>query len=338
MHTSAVSATPATSLTGAVAHIELAPSAPYDFTWALAWLRTSSAAILEAIDDGGTYRRALHFAGHDVLLEFRSTGTIGTPRLMLTLHGDRLGARLRQDVTRYVRRLFQLDTDPTSFLSLAAGDPVLAALTRRFAGFRPVLIASPYEALLWAILGQQVNVSFARTLKRTLITLTARHLAHAGRLYSVFPDPATVAALDPVLLREHHFSRQKARYVVELSHAVAVGALDFDTIAAMPHADAIQALTRYKGIGRWTAEYVLMRGLGHPDSIPAADLGLRAVMGRAYGLGRTATEAEVRELASVWAGWRSWGAFCWWLVLQLGQHGSPDGFADSVDTSAGSVV
>ena len=328
----------ATPLTGAIARVELAPSAPYDFTWALAWLRTSSAAILEEIDDDGIYRRALHISGHDVLLELRSTGTIGAPSLTLTVYGDERVGRLAPEVTRYARRQFQLDTDPTPFLALAASDRVLATLTRRFAGFRPVLIASPYEALLWAVLGQQVNVSFARSLKRTLIALCARHVAHAGHHYPVFPDPGTVAALDPALLREHHFSRQKASYVVELSRAVAEGALDLDAIAAMPHTDAIQALTRHKGIGRWTAEYVLMRGLGHPDSIPAADLGLRAVMGRAYGLGRTATEAEVREIASAWVGWRSWGAFCWWLALQLGQRGLPDVRADLVDTAAGSVV
>jgi DNA-3-methyladenine glycosylase II len=58
-----------------------------------------------------------------------------------------------------------------------------------------------------------------------------------------------------------------------------------------------------------------MRGLGHRDVIPAADLGLRGVIGRAYGLGRAATEAEVRELAERWAGWRSHAAFCWWHTL-----------------------
>jgi DNA-3-methyladenine glycosylase II len=63
-----------------------------------------------------------------------------------------------------------------------------------------------------------------------------------------------------------------------------------------------------------------MRGLGWPDSIPAGDLGLRAGIGRACGLGRTATEAAVRALAGAWAGWRGWAAYCWWLALQLEAH------------------
>jgi DNA-3-methyladenine glycosylase II len=75
-------------------------------------------------------------------------------------------------------------------------------------------------------------------------------------------------------------------------------------------------MTRLRGIGRWTAEYVLMRGLGVPDSFPAADTGLRAAIGKAYGLGRSATETEARAHAERWVGWRSWAAFIWWMALQ----------------------
>lgn len=320
------------------AQIELTPPAPYDFAWACAWLRTSSSAILEDVDSEGIYRRAVHLRGHDVLLELRSTGIEGAPRLILTVLGHGLEGYVVESAVSSIRRIFQLDSDCDAFLAAAGGDPVLAALAGRFSGFRPVLIASPYEALVWAILGQQVNITFARALKRTLMSLCARQLTYAGRSYPIFPDPDAVAALDPALLRTHHFSRQKASYVVELSRAVASGALDFDAIAAMAYDDALQALTRFRGIGRWTAEYVVMRGLGHPDSIPATDMGLRAVMGRAYGLGRTATEAEVRALAGAWTGWRSWGAFCWWLALQLEQRSLRDSPTSSVDTAARSVV
>ena len=87
----------------------------------------------------------------------------------------------------------------------------------------------------------------------------------------------------------------------------------------MTHEQAISELTKLRGLGRWTAEYLLMRGLGVQDSIPAADMGLRIAMGRAYGMGRNATEQEVRDLAENWAGWRGWAAFYWWHALQLGQ-------------------
>lgn len=297
--------------------VELMPVPPYDFAWTLAWLRTSSSAVLEAVQDDDVCRRALTLPGRDVLIELRSIGTPDAPRLLLDVHGEDVDDALTAEAERWVRRVFLLDADPATFLAVAGSEPVFAALARRFAGFRPLLLASPFEALIWAILGQQVNVSFARSLKRTLCALAGRELVLDGRTHPLMPEPVAIAALDPDLLRASHFSRQKAAYVLDVSRAVATGELDFTAIAALPHDEAIAALTRHKGIGRWTAEYVLMRGLGFPDSIPAADLGLRAVMGRAYGLERTATETEVRDIATAWAGWRSWAALYWWLALQL---------------------
>lgn len=297
--------------------VELAPLPPYDFAWTLTWLRTSSSAVLECVGDDGVYRRAVVLAGRETLMELRSAGTIDAPRLLLDVYADVVDAVLMAAAERWVRRTLLLDVDPAPFLAVAGREPVFAEVASRFAGFRPVLLASPYESLIWAILGQQVNVSFARTLKRTLLTLAGRELVHEGHLYPLMPEPTAVATLDPNLLRAHHFSRQKAAYALDVSRAVACGELDFAAIAGLSHEEALAALTRYKGIGRWTAEYVLMRGLGFPDSMPGADLGLRAVMGRAYGLARTATEAEVHTFAEMWAGWRSWAALYWWLALQL---------------------
>ena len=125
-----------------------------------------------------------------------------------------------------------------------------------------------------------------------------------------------LAALEPAELAAHQFSRQKAAYIVGLSRAVHKGELDLDEIGTLPHDEAINALTRHKGVGRWTAEYLLMRGYGAPDSIPAADLGLRDAIGKAY-LGRRASEDEVRGIAESWAGQRSWAAFLWWLSLHV---------------------
>ena len=92
----------------------------------------------------------------------------------------------------------------------------------------------------------------------------------------------------------------------------------------MPSDQAIRELTALRGVGRWTAEYVLMRGLGHPDVIPAADVGLQSAIGRAYGLGRKATEPEVRMLAEQWVPRRSHAAFAWWWSLSAERgHAAP---------------
>lgn len=112
------------------------------------------------------------------------------------------------------------------------------------------------------------------------------------------------------------FSQRKADYLIGLPRAVADGRLDFGTLRNLPYEEAVATLTRFNGVGRWTAEYVLMRGLGARDVIPAGDLSLRRMIGQAYGLGQTATETQIRLIAEQCAGWRSWVAFYWWFALQ----------------------
>jgi len=302
---------------------ELRPTTPFDFAAALDYLRASPSAVLERIgEDDHSYRKALRLAGRDLLLTVHSTGTVASPRLALSLAGGDLDAATATAARALVTRVFALETDPAPFLALAARDPVFGGLIMRHPGLRPVLIADPFEALIWAVLGQQITITFARTLKLRLVALAGRTLTIDGTDYPLFPDPATLAALDPDSLRAHQFSRQKAAYVTSLAAAVRDGALDFARIRALPPGEAIAALTRFHGIGRWTAEYLLMRGLGDRDSIPAADVGLRAIIGRWYGLGRKASEAEVRAYADAWAGWRGWAAFHWWHALQ--RRESPD--------------
>ncbi len=297
----------------------ITPVAPYDFAAALAYLRGAHWAILERVT-ADAYCRALRLVGRDALLELRSLGTTDQPRLALRVTADAVDDALLAAAEEQICRTFALMVDPAPFLAVAAADPVFWAVAREAATLRSIIVASPYESLLWAIIGQQINTTFAATLKRALLALTGSEMTVAGQVYPVFPDAATVAQLDPALLRARQFSGQKTAYVIGVSQAVASGALDFAQLATLPIEDAVTAMVRYKGIGRWTAECVLMRGLGAADALPAGDLGLRAAIGRAYGLGRHASEAEVRARAEAWAGWRGWATFYWWRSLQVAKQ------------------
>jgi DNA-3-methyladenine glycosylase II len=301
-----------------VAHetpIPVFPVGPLDLRHALAYLRTSPSAVLEEIGDD-TYVRPLTLRGQDLLLTVRPA--MEQSALLMTVEGDDIDADVLSLAQDRVRAVFSLDADPAPFLAVTQSDPIFVRVRDRFAGLRPVLIADPFEALIWAIIGQQINVAFARKLKARLVELVGRRLRVRERDYLLFPSPAEIAGLDAEILRANQFSRQKAAYVLTAAEAVASGDLVIDALAALPYEDAIAALVHYKGIGRWTAEYLLMRGLGAADSIPAADLGLRAIIGKAYGLDRTATESEVRQIAAGWAPYRGWASFYWWMALQNG--------------------
>ncbi len=297
--------------------VEITPVAPYDFALALDYLRSSASAVLERIVDD-TLWRAIELDGRPALVAVRSVGAIAAPRLTVSVTAPDLDNALVVAATNYARRVLTLEVDPAPFLAIARADPALSAVVAPVANLRPVLMASPYESLVWAIVGQQINVTFARTLKLALTEICGRQLMVNGDAWPLTPRPADIAALAPEALRARQFSRQKIDYLIESARAVESGAIEFAHLAALPFDEAVATLTAVRGIGRWTAEYALMRGLGVRDSMPAGDLGLRAIMGQAYSLGRHATEAEVRERAERWAGWRGWAAFFWWRALQSG--------------------
>lgn len=296
----------------------ITPRAPFAFDLALEYLRTSPSAVVELIEDGA-YQRAVRLDGRAAVLCVDRPEASGAIRVRL--FGAGLGPEQVRAGMDLAERIFALGADITRLEDDVAGDPIFAAVARRFRGLRPVLIADLFEALVWAILGQQINVRFAAKLKRALVERYGERVAvdlPAGRReLLLFPTPETLACLDHERdLRPLQFSRQKAEYTLLLARAIAAGRLDLEALRSAPPDEALARLTALKGIGRWTAEYVLMRGFGHPDTIPAADGGLRRIIGRKYGLGRLATEAEVRAIAVRWAPWRAYAACYWWFLLQ----------------------
>src|SRR5205085_3919211 len=113
-------------------------------------------------------------------LVLRSTGTREAPRLSLQVLGERVTAAARAAARARVERIFNLRVDPAPFLALAERDPLLAPLVARAPGVRPVLVAEPFEALLWAVMGQQINTAFARKLKLALVALSGGQLRAGG--------------------------------------------------------------------------------------------------------------------------------------------------------------
>ena len=298
---------------------DLHPRPPFDFSLALRYLRDSPGTILEVVTED-EYRRALVFSGKDLLVRACSIGSPEEPALRVTVCGDGVGGEEELAIQLWVRRVFSADEDLTDLYTSSRGDPTFASVARACYGLRPVLIPTLFETLAWAIIGQQINVAFAAKCKRALAERYGRRMVVQGRTYLLFPEPSRLALLTEADLTPLQFSRQKSRYVINLAREIVGERLDLDELQGVPAEEAQRRLEGLLGVGRWTAEYFLMRGLGHRDVIPAADGGLRRMIGQAYGLGRSATEEEVRALGENWAGWRSYAAFYWWYTLQQQQR------------------
>lgn len=187
---------------------------------------------------------------------------------------------------------------PDGYADLVNTDTVVAALDRQHPGIRQIRQLDVFTALIRCISAQQVNLRWA--------VITRRRLAEAfGRAYEIAAnpvyalDPSTIADLDPVRIRELQFTMSKSVSIVATARAVINGGMDARDLADLSDHEVIEKLVAIRGIGRWSAEWVLARTLGRPRVV-AGDLGVRKAVGLAY-LGTPApSEAQVREATAHW--------------------------------------
>ena len=145
----------------------------------------------------------------------------------------------------------------------------------RLFGLRPTLVPDPFEMLVGSISAQQVNLAFAFATRARLVRRYGTPVEFEGTTVHAFPAPAALADAPPSELRAMQFSERKAEYIVGLARELATGRLDLAALATAPDEAVIARLTEIRGLGRWSAEWFLARGLGRPDVCPADDLGVR---------------------------------------------------------------
>jgi DNA-3-methyladenine glycosylase II len=290
----------------------ITPNPPFDFDQVLSLLRAWPGAIVEQITADNEYRRAVYLEGRPALITVCSDGSIEQPHLVVTVTAEQITSAIQEAAVRTAERVFATHAAVAGIDETFSKDPVLWPEWHRFRGLRPVALPDLFESIVWAITAQQITVAFASKCKRALIERCGESWTVEGHEYILTPRPEVVAGLDDSDLLALQFSRQKARYILNLARQVARGEFDLEELWVLPADEAMDRLQGLVGIGRWTAEYVLLRALGHADAIPAGDVALQQVIGRAY-LGRKATEAEVRVIAEAWAPWRGYAAMCWWL-------------------------
>lgn len=177
-------------------------------------------------------------------------------------------------------------------------------------GTRIPQTATVYESLLWAIIGQQINLPFAFELRRAVIEMCGRKMANGLRVH---PTAADVARLDVADLQRVKFSRTKARYVIDGSRLVASGELPVESFPGRSATSVHAALIDVNGIGPWTANYVMMRGCAFPDCVPIGDSALATSLQEYFALERRPDRAETERLMQTFAPWRSLATFHFWM-------------------------
>ncbi|WP_045520937.1 DNA-3-methyladenine glycosylase family protein [Neobacillus niacini] len=223
---------------------------------------------------------------------------------------------IRAEVACYVREWFDLDRDLRPFYTMAKADPLLGPAVDSFNGLRIIGIPDLFEALCWGILGQQINLSFAYTLKRRLVEKFGRSVVHDGVTYWVFPSPQDIASLSAPELESLRMTKKKSEYLIGVAQLMVEGKLTKDLLLNVgSHKQAEKMLVNIRGIGPWTANYVLMRCLRYPCAFPIDDVGLHNAIKYRLDKEMKPTKDEIMKLAINWTNWESYATFYLWRFL-----------------------
>jgi DNA-3-methyladenine glycosylase II len=228
-------------------------------------------------------------------LAVTQVGAASTPRLEVVLTGRYVPRFAEAAARSALARLLGLDLDLSGFYKRVARDGLLNELAERYRGLKPPRFPTVFECLLNAVSCQQLSIAAGLTI---LSRLAATAGAPADPLHA-FPAPSDVLGLPPSALRMLGFSERKAETILELARAAAAGELELETLKQLDDAAVIGALVRRPGIGRWSADYVLLRGLGRLHVFPQSDVG--ALNGLRSFLAASGREEPPRAALLRWA-------------------------------------
>lgn len=251
---------------------ELSPLAPFrlDLTaWALRRRPENK------VDrwDGDTYRRVICIQDEHVEISVCQRGRPDIPHLAVNVRGGRNVARVKPEIVAVLTRMLGFRVDLTPFYRMAARDPQLRELAQRYRGLKPVRFPTVFEALANAFACQQFTMAAGIQLLNRLANLGSVTMETPdGKMFG-FPRPADLLRLSSGTFRRLGFSRQKARAFHDLSRGILARQFDFQTLTNWSNEEAMKFLLGLRGVGRWTAEYVLLRGLGRLDVFPGDDVG-----------------------------------------------------------------
>ncbi|MGH3225567.1 MAG: DNA-3-methyladenine glycosylase family protein [Streptosporangiaceae bacterium] len=285
---------------GPTARLVINVSSPFRLDYVVWALRRRAHNEVDRFDDG-CYRRVLCLAGGPGEVTVRQDGSAGTPTLIAELRGPAgpAGSAPVAEARPVMERMLGLAVDLGGFYRVAAGDARLDALAARFRGMRPPRFPTVFEALVNAVACQQLSLDVGIHLLNRLARRLGPAVPGPVTRYG-FPAPGRLAAAGQAELRALGFSGAKARTITAIAGQVAAGALDLE---ALRHADddrAMGILLGLPGIGRWSAEYVMLRGLARYHVLPGDDVGARNNLRRRFGLAEDAGYDAVASLSRRW--------------------------------------
>lgn len=292
-------------------YLEIYPPKDFNFKECLIFLGRSDNEVLHRIKEGCVYKlikvkRSLilckiGFVNNSIKVEFPA---------------KKPSDYSRKIVADYIWEWFDLDQNLSGFYRIASKDKILKKLVTKYHGIRIICIPDLFEALVWAIMGQQINLKFAYTLKKRFVEKYGESLTFKGETFWLFPLFRKISSLKIDDLRELQFTIRKAEYIIDIAKDMTNGELVRESLLYRKDNNQVRkSLMMIRGVGAWTADYVMMKCLHYTNAFPIADVGLHNALKNLLDFEVKPTIEEVQEYAINWGNWQAYATFYLWRSL-----------------------
>ncbi len=250
--------------------------------------------------NNGVYKRVLVLEDQRIGIAVKQRGSIFKPVLQIKLSKKILKTAQKTAVNILVEKLLGTQLDLGDFYEFSAHDKNLGALVRKFSGFKPPRFPSVFEAAVNGICCQQLSLVVGLTVLNRLALECSEPLDNDGELMYAFPEPQEISQLKMARMLKLGLSTNKAKALLELSKNIEDGNISLKDLDALDDEQAIAKLMTIRGIGRWTAEYVLLRGLGRVHIYPGDDVGFQNGLKKWLKLRSRIDYSMVHNIMSKW--------------------------------------
>ena len=282
------------------------PKGPYDFELTVGYHTYYRSRYGADHWEDDKYRRLLEIDNKLLLASVRSTGTVDRPELEVVVEGTALS---QYDVTRaksQIEWILGTSQDLTQFYGSIVDDDPLNNFCQHLYGLHIPHAQSPYESLILAVLGQQISNNVARLIRTLIIEKYGSPAKYNGMDYYAFPQPISLAKASLEDLRLLKMSYRKAEYINGISQVIADQS-DLLTFAEyQDNNEIVSKIMQLRGVGRWTAQWLLIKGLGRMDAFPVGDLALKQMLTKLYFDQTPLKEEEMEPFSKRWSPWRSY--------------------------------
>jgi DNA-3-methyladenine glycosylase II len=292
--------------------LKIKPETPFNFDLSAKIFSNGDSQIQRY--ENGSYWRVIRLNNKLLLISVESSGTVDDPELTVEVLADKdLDTDDGMVVNQIVTSIFNLDFNLRNFYDDMKTDRVMSRLTAELRGLNSPTTPTFFEAIVSSIIEQQISLKAARSIETRMIKTFGDALKLDNKIYYAFPTPEILSKLEKDDLRGVGLSFRKAEYVIGLSNNIMDGMVDLDMLKTRDTMDIIDVLLNIRGIGIWTAELAVIRGLHRFVVVLADDIGLRRIVSHYYNDENPVSSDELREIAKIWGIWSGLAIF--YLVI-----------------------